>query len=109
MTRCSTEIEAKGDEISTSAASAASENATRLNRSTTTKIIKQREIDDDSKALIQFIQELYDSGAKLWTKEMFCNIEAELAKEPLPDYIINRSSKYVLVYPCHHFHLFPVQ
>jgi hypothetical protein len=41
---------------------------------------------------IAYIEALYNSGAKLWTKEMFVSAEAELAKQPLPRFIELRSS-----------------
>ncbi|KAK7212434.1 hypothetical protein V2G26_019612 [Clonostachys chloroleuca] len=40
---------------------------------------------------IAYIDALYNSGAKLWTKEMFVSAEAELAKQPLPRFIELRS------------------
>ena len=105
MSQCNTEVEAKDDETSTS--TAAPEDATNRH-GTIIQIIKRQEISDESKALAQYIRDLYDSGAKLWTKEMFRDIEAELAKEPLPDYVMNRSSKFFLVYRCHYCRSFPI-
>ncbi|CAH0046347.1 unnamed protein product [Clonostachys solani] len=40
---------------------------------------------------IAYIKALYNSGAKLWTKEMFALAEAELAKQPIPRFIELRS------------------
>ncbi|KAK9787177.1 hypothetical protein SCARD494_10707 [Seiridium cardinale] len=41
--------------------------------------------------LAQYVRDMYDSGARLWTKDMFRNIEAELAKEPQPKSVTIRS------------------
>ncbi|CAG9986331.1 unnamed protein product [Clonostachys byssicola] len=40
---------------------------------------------------IAYIEALYNSGAKLWTKEMFVSVEAELSKQPLPQFVELRS------------------
>ncbi|KAI1859063.1 hypothetical protein JX265_010540 [Neoarthrinium moseri] len=41
--------------------------------------------------VVQYIKGLYDSGAKIWTKEMFQNIEAELANDIKPSSVMVRS------------------
>ncbi|VUC37014.1 unnamed protein product [Clonostachys rosea] len=41
---------------------------------------------------IAYIESLYNSGAKLWTKEMFALAEAELAKQPIPQSVELRST-----------------
>jgi hypothetical protein len=51
-------------------------------------------MDKSTQELVQWIKDLYASGAKLWTKEMLSDIEAELAKNPLPETISIRSSAY---------------
>ena len=58
-------------------------------------IVEQEEISAQGKELAQYVRDLYDSGAKLWTKEMFRDIEAELAKDPLPHAVMIRSSKLI--------------
>jgi hypothetical protein len=57
------------------------------------------EISESGRELAQYVRDLYASGAKLWTKDMFRDIEAELAKEPKPDAIMIRSSKRLLPLP----------
>ncbi|CAG9983969.1 unnamed protein product [Clonostachys byssicola] len=41
--------------------------------------------------MAQYVKDLYASGARLWTKEMFHNIEADLAKDPYPEEVKIRS------------------
>ncbi|CAH0047812.1 unnamed protein product [Clonostachys solani] len=41
--------------------------------------------------MAQYVKDLYASGARLWTKEMFRNVEADLAKEPCPEEVMIRS------------------
>jgi len=53
---------------------------------------RNRKISDGGRELAQYIRDLYASGAKLWTKDMFRDIEAELSKEPRPPTIMIRSS-----------------
>ena len=55
----------------------------------------REEISEGGRQLAQYVQDLYASGAKLWTKDMFRDIEAELAKEPKPHAIMIRSSKRI--------------
>ncbi|KAK6083946.1 hypothetical protein SCUP515_01642 [Seiridium cupressi] len=50
------------------------------------RIITQKGLE-----LAQYVRDMYDSGARLWTKDMFQNIEAELAKEPQPKSVTIRS------------------
>jgi hypothetical protein len=57
--------------------------------------IQRQEISEGGRVLAQYVRRLYDSGAKLWTKEMFRDIEAELAKEPKPHAVMIRSSKQI--------------
>ncbi|VUC23782.1 unnamed protein product [Clonostachys rosea] len=52
-------------------------------------------IDKSTQELVQWIQDLYASGAKLWTKEMLSNIEAQLAQNPVPEAISIRSRTQV--------------
>jgi hypothetical protein len=61
------------------------ENVRRLNDNTN---LSPREMK-----MAQYVKDLYASGARLWTKEMFRNIEADLAKEPWPEEVMIRSSK----------------
>lgn len=61
------------------------ENVRRLNDNTN---LSPREMK-----MAQYVKDLYASGARLWTKEMFRKIEADLAKEPYPEEVMIRSSK----------------
>ena len=55
----------------------------------------REQIGERGRQLAQYVQDLYASGARLWTKDMFRDIEAELAKEPKPHAIMIRSSKTI--------------
>jgi hypothetical protein len=57
--------------------------------------IQHQEISEGSRELAQYVRDLYASGAKLWTKDMFRDIEAELAKEPKPHAVMIRSSTHI--------------
>ncbi|CAH0041332.1 unnamed protein product [Clonostachys rhizophaga] len=59
------------------------ENVRRLNDNTN---LSPREMK-----MVQYVKDLYASGARLWTKEMFRNIEADLAQEPYPEEVMIRS------------------
>ncbi|KAK7226980.1 hypothetical protein V2G26_014983 [Clonostachys chloroleuca] len=59
------------------------ENVRRLNDNTN---LSPREMK-----MAQYVKDLYASGARLWTKEMFRKIEADLAKEPYPEEVMIRS------------------
>ncbi|CAI6096278.1 unnamed protein product [Clonostachys chloroleuca] len=48
-------------------------------------------MDKSTQELVQWIKDLFASGAKLWTKEMLSDIEAKLAQNPLPETISIRS------------------
>jgi hypothetical protein len=89
MLQCNTENEAKRNETSV-------QNAEKHDASAGQTAIERQEITAAGKELVQYIQDLYNSGAKLWTKEMFHDVEAELAKEPKPHAIMIRSSKQIL-------------
>lgn len=53
--------------------------------------IQQRKIGQRGSELMQYIDDLYAAGAKLWTKDMFLEIEEELAKAPQPASVKIRS------------------
>jgi len=52
-----------------------------------------RDVSEEAREMAKYVQDLYNSGERMWTKEMFRDIEAELAKEPRPHAIMIRSSK----------------
>lgn len=52
-------------------------------------------ITEEGRELGQYVRDLYASGAKLWTKEMFQDVESQLAQVPLPETIMIRSSTYI--------------
>ncbi|VUC26884.1 unnamed protein product [Clonostachys rosea] len=43
--------------------------------------------------MIQYVKDVYASGARIWTKESLRSIESDLAKDPCPEEIMVRSSK----------------
>lgn len=53
---------------------------------------QNKEESKQGREIVQCIENLYLSAAKLWTKEMFRDIEEQLAKEPRPDAVMMRSS-----------------
>lgn len=55
--------------------------------------VLERSISAAGRELGQYVRDLYASGARLWTKEMFRDIEAELAKEPKPVAVMILSSR----------------
>ncbi|CAH0005498.1 unnamed protein product, partial [Clonostachys byssicola] len=57
-------------------------------------------MDKSTQGLVQWIKDLYASGAKLWTKEMLSDIEAELAQNPVPKTISIRSIRSQLDLDC---------
>ncbi|CAH0058872.1 unnamed protein product [Clonostachys solani] len=48
-------------------------------------------MDKSTQELVRWIKDLYASGAKLWTKEMLSDVEAELTQNPVPQTISLRS------------------
>ncbi|KAH8658046.1 hypothetical protein BX600DRAFT_514569 [Xylariales sp. PMI_506] len=60
-------------------------------------------LEEDSKSaeqgerLARIVKDLYASGAKMWTKEMFSDIEQELSKKPMPDFVRIRTMSGELV------------
>ena len=55
--------------------------------------IVERKISPRGKELGQYLQDLYDSGAKLYTKQMFSDIEEQLTNGEKSDFLVLRSSK----------------
>jgi hypothetical protein len=55
------------------------------------------EASEQGRRMAQYIRDVYDSGAKLWTKDMFHDAEREMAKDPRPASIQLRSSKYMRI------------
>lgn len=55
---------------------------------------KEDETTEEGRKIVQYIRDLYDSGAKLWTKDMFRDAEREMARDPRPRSIQVRSSMY---------------
>ncbi|KAM5360946.1 hypothetical protein ACJZ2D_013400 [Fusarium nematophilum] len=53
--------------------------------------INQRNISQRGHEVLRYIRNLYASGAKLWTKDMFLRIEEDLAKAPQPASVMVRS------------------
>ncbi|KAL1311468.1 hypothetical protein AAFC00_004411 [Neodothiora populina] len=54
-------------------------------------VVEQGVISQEGRELAQYIKDLYSSGAKMWTKYMFYDIEAVLVREPRPHYTLIRS------------------
>ena len=55
---------------------------------------ERQEISEGGREMAQYIRDLYNSGAKLWTKEIFRSVEADLGREPRPQDIVVRSSMH---------------
>ena len=50
---------------------------------------------EERRRLAQYVRDLYDSGAKMYTRDMFRDLDWELAKEPMPDTVMLRSSTLI--------------
>lgn len=58
---------------------------------------RDHRISDNGRQLAQYVRDLYDTGARMWTKDMFRDLEADLAKDPRPNITMIRSSEYLSI------------